>query len=65
MRDGRHFSHSTADSTRFAFELFSRYGESVTDLEIRRSSLEDTYLSLVDRAESGRAAAHTLEDGAR
>lgn len=47
-------TRTTADSTAFAFELFKEYGEAITELEIRRSSLEDTYLSLVRRAESGR-----------
>ncbi|RDI54387.1 ABC transporter ATP-binding protein [Nocardia mexicana] len=60
--DGRHFTRSTPDSTRFAFDLFRQHGEAVTELEIHRSSLEDTYLSLVRRAESGPRAesAHQL-----
>jgi len=33
--------------------LFEEYGEAMADLEVRRSSLEDTYLSQVHRAESG------------
>ncbi|MFI1400090.1 ABC transporter ATP-binding protein [Streptomyces sp. NPDC020681] len=49
-RDGQHFVKSTTESTKFAFELFRQYGESIADLEVRRSSLEDTYLSLVHQA---------------
>lgn len=66
-RDGQHFAQSTAESTKFAFELFKQYGEAITELEIRRSSLEDTYLSLVQQAESGRqhTPAHTVEEVAR
>jgi len=50
--DGRRFTMSTSDSTRFVFELFGQYGDAIADLEIRRASLEDAYLSLVRRAES-------------
>jgi ABC-2 type transport system ATP-binding protein len=32
--------------------LFKQYGEAIADLEVRRSSLEDTYLALVKQAES-------------
>jgi ABC-2 type transport system ATP-binding protein len=49
--DGERFSRSTGESTAFAFDLFQRYGTAVTDLEIRKSSLEDTYLSLVRKVE--------------
>jgi ABC-2 type transport system ATP-binding protein len=50
--DGQQFVELTTESTRFAFQLFAQYGESVTDLDVRRTSLEDTYLSLVRRVES-------------
>jgi ABC-2 type transport system ATP-binding protein len=49
--DGERFTRSTGESTAFAFDLFQRYGDGVTDLEIRKSSLEDTYLSLVRKVE--------------
>lgn len=55
-RDGQRFAHTTADSTRFVFDLFKRYGEAIADLEVRRSSLEDTYLSLVHQAEARQIA---------
>ncbi|MFI5913574.1 ABC transporter ATP-binding protein [Dactylosporangium sp. NPDC051541] len=42
---------TTSDATKFAYELFQRHGPAVQDLEIHRSSLEDTYLELVRRAE--------------
>ncbi|MFG1999104.1 ABC transporter ATP-binding protein [Spirillospora sp. NPDC048911] len=38
---------STGDSTAFVRELFGRHGEDVRELEVRRASLEDTYLALV------------------
>jgi ABC-2 type transport system ATP-binding protein len=50
--DGRRFTQSTSDSTTFARELFAQYGEAISELEVRRASLEDTYLALARRAES-------------
>ena len=64
-RDGQHFVQSTDESTKFVFGLFKQYGEAVADLEVRRSSLENTYLSLVHQAESGQsetAEANNLEE---
>jgi len=52
-RDGQRFVHSADEPTRFVRELFRQYGESVGDLEVRRASLEDTYMALVRQAESG------------
>jgi ABC-2 type transport system ATP-binding protein len=49
--DGHRHEHSTDDSTAFTRELFGRYGEQVHDLEVRRASLEDAYLSIVQAAE--------------
>jgi ABC-2 type transport system ATP-binding protein len=54
---GQRFVRTTADSTAVARELFRTHGDGVADLEIRRASLEDSYLALVRRAESGRRAA--------
>jgi ABC-2 type transport system ATP-binding protein len=70
-RDGQRFVHSTTESTRFAHELFKQYGEAIGELEVRRASLEDTYMTLVREAEAGQAgsgqaaAARTLEGAAR
>ncbi|MGI5283744.1 ABC transporter ATP-binding protein [Nonomuraea polychroma] len=50
--NGQRFVQKTADSTRFAQELFARYGDHVQELEIHRASLEQTYLALVRQAES-------------
>jgi ABC-2 type transport system ATP-binding protein len=52
-RDGQRFVHSADEPTRFVRELFRQYGESVEDLEVRRASLEDTYMALVRQAETG------------
>ncbi|TYL45523.1 ABC transporter ATP-binding protein [Nocardioides sp. BGMRC 2183] len=50
---GESFAESVSDPTRFARELFARHGEAVRDLDIRRASLEDAYLALVQEHESG------------
>ncbi|MFF5483215.1 ABC transporter ATP-binding protein [Streptomyces sp. NPDC012935] len=59
---GRHHRHSTSESTKFVHELFRRHGEEIGDLEVRRASLEDTYLSLVRQAESGQDKAAPLNE---
>ncbi|NUT32969.1 MAG: ABC transporter ATP-binding protein [Hamadaea sp.] len=53
---GRQYAESTRQSTKFVFDLFQRHGDQVADLEVRRASLEDTYLTLVRRAETEVAA---------
>ena len=53
-RDGQRFQCMTTESTRFVFDLFQEYGEEIADLEVHRSSLEDTYLTLVRQAEGVR-----------
>ena len=52
-RDGQRFVHAADDPTRFVRDLFRQFGESVEDLEVRRASLEDTYMALVRQAEFG------------
>ena len=52
-RHGERFVHATADATTFARELFPQYGDEVEDLEIRRASLEDAYMVLVQQHEAG------------
>jgi ABC-2 type transport system ATP-binding protein len=48
---GRRHEQATADSTRFARELFRLHGDAISELEVHRASLEDTYLALVRAAE--------------
>jgi ABC-2 type transport system ATP-binding protein len=50
-RGGERFVHATPDTTRFVRELFAQYGDEVADLEVRRASLEDTYMAMVYRQE--------------
>ncbi|MGX7676529.1 ABC transporter ATP-binding protein [Plantactinospora sp. DSM 117369] len=60
-RDGQRFVHATTDATTFVRELFQQYGDGVADLEVRRASLEDTYMALVRGFESGRSLAALRE----
>ncbi len=52
-RDGQRFVHSAGNPAGFVRELFRQYGGSVEDLEVSRTSLEDTYMALVRQSESG------------
>jgi ABC-2 type transport system ATP-binding protein len=49
--DGQRFVHPTSEATTFTRKLFSQYGEAVENLEVRRASLEDTYMALVEEYE--------------
>jgi ABC-2 type transport system ATP-binding protein len=52
-RDGESHAERTTDPTGFVRSLFARFGDEVTDLDMRRATLEDTYLAMVHRHESG------------
>jgi ABC-2 type transport system ATP-binding protein len=52
-RGGEHLVHATDDASRFVRELFAQHGEEIADLEVRRASLEDTYMAMVHRYEAG------------
>ena len=45
--DGERFVHATDDATGFVLALLEQHGREIADLEVRRASLEDTYLSFV------------------
>ncbi|WP_240197087.1 ABC transporter ATP-binding protein [Nonomuraea lactucae] len=50
-RDGEHFVHATEDATGFVRGLFAQYGDGIGDLEVRRATLEDTYMAIVKKEE--------------
>ena len=50
--NGDRYVHATEDATGFVRELFAQHGEAVRDLEVRRASLEDTYMAMVHRQET-------------
>jgi ABC-2 type transport system ATP-binding protein len=52
---GERFARPTEETARLVHDLYREHGDDVRDLEVRRASLEDTYLALVHKAE-GRAA---------
>jgi ABC-2 type transport system ATP-binding protein len=61
-RGGERFVHATDEPTPFVRRLFDQYGDEIADLEVRRSSLEDTYIAMVHRFESGDRTAATLAE---
>ncbi|MET0424645.1 MAG: ABC transporter ATP-binding protein [Actinoplanes sp.] len=52
-RDGQRFVHAAGDATGFVRELFRQHADGLADLEVRRTSLEDTYMKLVRDFEGG------------
>jgi ABC-2 type transport system ATP-binding protein len=64
-RGGERFVHATEDATPFVRRLFEQHGEEITDLEVRRASLEDTYIAMVQRFESGDRTAPVLAEVSR
>jgi ABC-2 type transport system ATP-binding protein len=51
-RGGERFVHATEDATPFVRRLFEQHGEEIEDLEVKRASLEDTYIAMVAKFES-------------
>jgi ABC-2 type transport system ATP-binding protein len=64
-RGGERFVHATDEPTSFVRRLFEQHGEEIADLEVRRASLEDTYIAMVHRFESGERTAPTLVEVSR
>ena len=62
-RGGERFVHPAADPTGFVRGLLAQYDD-VTDLEVRRTTLEDSYMTLVHRHETA-SAGRRLEEVAR
>ncbi|MFI7675520.1 ABC transporter ATP-binding protein [Actinophytocola sp. NPDC049390] len=52
--DGQRFVHSTTDATEFVRQLFREHDDRLADLEVRRASLEDTYMAMVRQFEAGK-----------
>jgi ABC-2 type transport system ATP-binding protein len=62
-QDGQRFVHSTSDATAFVRDLLTSHPTGIFDLEVRRSSLEDTYLRLVVAHEAGGATPRVVASG--
>jgi ABC-2 type transport system ATP-binding protein len=65
-RNGEQFVHATPDPTSYVRQLLAQH-EDVTDLEVRRATLEDTYIAMVQQHETGRSgeAATAFEEAHR
>ncbi|MCS7477521.1 ABC transporter ATP-binding protein [Umezawaea endophytica] len=50
--DGEFFVHATEDATGFVRELFEQHDKAIGDLEVRRASLEDVYMTMVRKQEA-------------
>jgi ABC-2 type transport system ATP-binding protein len=48
-QDGKAHIHPTSDATAFTRKLFAQCPDGISDLEIRRASLEDTYMTIVQK----------------
>jgi ABC-2 type transport system ATP-binding protein len=59
------YVHGTDDVVAFVRGLFEQHGDELTDLEVRHASLEDTYLAMVQRSETGAPAAPALVEVTR
>lgn len=53
-RNGEDFVHATPDATSFVRQLLDQHSD-ITDLEVRRATLEDTYIAMVQQHETGHA----------
>ncbi len=53
-QDGKQQRHSTSQATTFTRTLLTHYPDGISDLEIRRASLEDTYMTIVQKYENQR-----------
>lgn len=64
--NGEQFVHATPDPTGFLRQLLVQHGD-VRDLEVRRATLEDTYIAMVQQHETGHSerAVATFEEVAR
>ena len=60
-RDGEAHVRAVADATAYVRDLFARHGEAISDLEVRRASLHEVYLTLVREYESGQRTAEPSE----
>ncbi|MFR9752874.1 ABC transporter ATP-binding protein [Nocardia sp. 004] len=65
--DDQRFVHTTAESPKFVHDLFEQHGADIDELEVRRASLEEVYMKLVQRYESGESETpvRTLTEVAR
>lgn len=65
--DGERFVHSTLEATDYVRKLFAEHGDEIRDLEVRRATLEETYMEMVRQFETGEteSAIQAFEEAAR
>ena len=61
VQDGAQHARAVPDSTAFVRELFARDAQGISELDIRRASLEETYVTLVREAERTATASPDIE----
>ena len=64
-RGRERFVHPTDDVVGFVRRLFEEDGDELTDLEVRKASLEDTYLAMVQRSQADAPTPARLQEVAR
>ncbi|CAM3435856.1 ABC transporter ATP-binding protein [Stackebrandtia soli] len=52
--NGKRLIHSTLEPTTYVRELFAQHGADLEDLEVRRATLEETYMNMVQQFEAGK-----------
>lgn len=50
--EGEHFRQEVEDAVPFVKSLFEKHGDAIADLEVRKASLEDTYIKMVHQMEN-------------
>lgn len=60
---GQHFRRSTPDAVSFVRSLLAANRDDISELEVHRAALEDTYLALVRRIETSHASAAGSREG--
>ncbi|MBB3676855.1 ABC transporter ATP-binding protein [Modestobacter versicolor] len=58
VENGERFVHATDEPVPFVRQLLAQHGDELTDLEVRRADLEDTYIAMVQAFESQAPARH-------
>lgn len=53
-QEGQPHVHRTSQAVAFTRKLLTQYSDGISDLEIRRASLEDTYMAIVQKHENQR-----------
>jgi ABC-2 type transport system ATP-binding protein len=64
-QDGKHHVHATDDATAYVRKLIKQNDTGISDLEVRRASLEDTYMAIVKQHESAEAIDTEMMKGGR